>query len=84
MNHQQELTSLVKELVEANQALAKSLERIVTSIEQISGHVPEDRDLSTVTSQLAGLHIRLADLLDQQTRQDEGASTKAPSAPLPS
>jgi methyl-accepting chemotaxis protein len=81
MNHQQELTSLVKELVEANQALARSLEHIVTSIEQISGHVPEGRDLSSVASQLAGLHIRLADLLDQQTRRDEGSTTPAPPPP---
>lgn len=64
MDQQQELVLLVRDLIETTHGLASSLEKIVTSFEQLSGRIAEERELSVVTSQFAGLHHRAEELLE--------------------
>jgi hypothetical protein len=64
VDQQQELILLVRDLIETTHGLASSLEKIVTSFEQLSGRIAEERELSVVTSQFAGLHHRAEELLE--------------------
>jgi hypothetical protein len=63
MREPDNLKLLVRDLIQVSQSLAFSLERIVTSFEQITGRIPDERELSVVVSQFAGLHIRAEELL---------------------
>lgn len=66
MKSHDDLTLIVRDLIQASQALACSLEHIVTSFEQISGRIPEEKDVSICVSQFAGLHVRVQELLRQE------------------
>ncbi len=69
MNQQQEILLLVRDLIETTHGLASSLEKIVTSFEQLSGRIAEERELSVVASQFAGLHHRAEELLEGISRR---------------
>lgn len=61
-----ELAVLLKDLVEVNQTMAVTLEKIVTSFERMSGHIAEEQELGTIVSQFSGIHIRCLELLNNK------------------
>lgn len=73
-------TLLLRDFIHASHGLALTLERIVTSFEQISGHISEEKNLAAVTSQFAGLGVR-AEMLSKGERS---GATKEPMASPPS
>lgn len=63
MDPQQDLVILIRDVIDATHGLATSLEKIVTSFERLSGRIAEEKELSVVASQFAGLHQRAEDML---------------------
>ena len=58
----QELAAVLDDLIEVLHSQARSLEKLVAHVEQVSGHLPEVGELSVVLSTLTGLHHRVKKL----------------------
>lgn len=63
MDRQQDLVILIRDVIETTHVLARALEKIVTSFEQLSGRIAEERELAVVASQFAGLYQRAEEIL---------------------
>jgi chaperonin cofactor prefoldin len=54
-----QLAAVVEELIAVLQLQAQELEKLITRVEQVTTHLPEANELSTVRSELAALHVRV-------------------------
>jgi len=58
----EELATVVDELVEVLQLQAHQLERLIAHVEQVTGRLPEENEMSVIRSSLSGLHVRIKKL----------------------
>lgn len=72
MDRQQDIVILIRDVIETTHGLARALEKIVTSFEQLSGRIAEERELSVVASQFAGLYQRAEEILQTPAPTPKG------------
>jgi len=58
----EELAAVVEELVEVLQLQAHQLDRLTAHVEQVTGRLPEENEMSVIRSSLSGLHVRIKKL----------------------
>lgn len=58
----EQLAVVVDELIEILYLQARELEKLITHVEQVTAHVPEESEISVIRSSLTGLHLRLRKL----------------------
>jgi hypothetical protein len=59
------LRAVVEDLIGALHRQAKELERLVTRIEQVTGHLGGPDQLSVIASEFSALHVRARKLADE-------------------
>jgi hypothetical protein len=57
-----ELSAIVDELIEVLHLQARELEDLITHVEQVTVHLPEESEMSVIRSSLTGLHQRIKKL----------------------
>ncbi len=58
----EELAAVVDELIEIMHLQARELEKLISHVEQVTAHLPEESESSVIRSSLSGLHLRLEKL----------------------
>ncbi len=55
----EELAAVVDELIEVLHLQARELEKLITHVEQVTVHLPEESEMAVILSSLTGLHQRV-------------------------
>jgi hypothetical protein len=58
----EELAAVVDELIEVLHFQASELEKLITHVQQVTAHLPEESEMSVIRSSLSGLHRRVKKL----------------------
>jgi hypothetical protein len=58
----EELAAVVDELAEVLHLQAKELEKLIAHVEQVTGHLPEESEMSVIRSALGGVRLRIKKL----------------------
>jgi len=72
-----ELAVVVDELIDILRLQAGELEKLIARVEQVTAHLPEEREIAVIRSSLNGLHLRLKKLRGvglTATSEEEGAA----------
>jgi hypothetical protein len=68
----EELAAVVDELVEVLHLQANELEKLITHVQQVTVHLPEESEMSVIRSALSGLHLRIQKLRGLAPASREG------------